>query len=73
VKFCPECGYRLASGTEKYRPECGIKLQAGSSGKDDNASSTGITNTKGDVFGAGFTGSGNITGKEIGYTLLDTR
>jgi len=42
VKFCPECGYRLASGTEKYRPECGIKLQAGSSGKDDNASSTGI-------------------------------
>jgi hypothetical protein len=38
-------------------PECGIKLQAGSSGKDDNASSTGITNTKGDVYGAGFTGS----------------
>ena len=73
MKFCPECGYGLASGTEKYRPDCGIKLQAGSSEKDDNASSTGITNTKGDVFGAGFTGSGNITGKEIGYTLLYTR
>jgi hypothetical protein len=64
VKFYPECGSRLASGTEKYCPECGIKLQAGSSGKDDNASSIGITNTKGDIFGAGFTGSGILPVKK---------
>ena len=28
-----------------------------------------ISNTKGDVFGVGNTGSGTITGKEIGYTV----
>ena len=35
-------------------------------------SSIGVTNTKGDVFGAGFTGSGNITGKEVDYTVNGT-
>jgi hypothetical protein len=51
-------------GYRKYCPECGIKLQAGSSGKDDDARSIGITNTKGDVFGAGFSGNENVIGKD---------
>jgi tetratricopeptide (TPR) repeat protein len=72
VKYCPECGYNLDKGTEKYCPNCGEKLgQMVPSGvaRDDKNSSNGINATKGDIIGTGFSGSGNIVGKEVAYSI----
>jgi len=69
VKFCHECGYHLPVGTEKFCPDCGQNLgEKGAAGTRD-ITSVGINDTKGDVFGAGITGSGNIIGKEVEYTV----
>jgi tetratricopeptide (TPR) repeat protein len=71
VKYCPECGHQLDRGTEKFCPECGEELgQAATSGRyDKKKSSIGITDTKGDVFGAGVGGTGHFIGKELAYTV----
>ena len=71
MKFCHECGYELFLGTEKFCPECGSKLnQNHDKTKNDNKDySTSVSNTDGNVIGTGFSGSGNITGEEIGYTI----
>jgi tetratricopeptide (TPR) repeat protein len=63
VKYCPECGHKLASGMEKFCPECGQKLAP-------SGGAINVDNISGDVFGTGFTGSGNIIGKEIAYTVI---
>jgi rubrerythrin len=59
--FCYNCGHQLNSSTEKFCPNCGQNL----SDKADNKNSFNISDTKGDVFGVGFSGSGNIIGKNI--------
>ena len=64
MKYCSECGYKLPSGTEKFCPECGQNLAPSGEERPIN-----IGNTTGDVFGAGLTGSENIVGKEVGYTV----
>jgi tetratricopeptide (TPR) repeat protein len=64
VKSCPECGCKLTSGKEKFCPECGHKLAPNGEGRAINMDST-----SGDVVGTGFTGTGHITGKEVGYTV----
>ena len=69
MRFCPECGYPLTSGTEKFCPDCGyginigVKAEEAQGNKDKN--SVNIENTGGDVIGVGVSGSGNIIGKNI--------
>jgi len=63
VKYCPECGQKLASGTEKFCSECGQKLASSGEGEVTN-----IRNTSGDVLGAGVGGNKNVFGKEFAYT-----
>jgi hypothetical protein len=63
VKYCHTCGCKFSLGTEKFCPECGQNLTQ----KEVNG--IGITDTKGDVIGTGINGTGNIIGKEIGYTV----
>jgi hypothetical protein len=71
MKFCSECGQQLAASTEKFCPNCGLDLMKGGVKKDllENNNrqnqSIKIDNTKGDVMGVGFSGSGNIIGKNI--------
>jgi hypothetical protein len=69
VNFCHNCGYRLPLVDERFCPNCGTDFQQNvveaESGKDGKNSSIGIHETKGDVFGAGLSGSGNIIGKEV--------
>jgi len=67
VTFCSRCGYHLTLGTEKFCPECGYKLELGE--KEVTAKSFNISNTSGDVLGTGLSGSANLTGKDVGYTL----
>jgi tetratricopeptide (TPR) repeat protein len=72
VKYCPECGYNLDKGTEKYCPNCGEKLGQmvpSDVARDDKNSSNDINETKGDIIGTGFSGSGNIVGKEVAYCI----
>jgi hypothetical protein len=71
VKYCHNCGFKLTLGSEKFCPECGEELgQSATSGKYDNKkSSIGITDTKGELFGVGVSGTGHIIGKEVGYTV----
>jgi tetratricopeptide (TPR) repeat protein len=70
MKFCHQCGYQLTLGTERFCSECGQNLEQKLVGrKDDDDKSTVITDTKGDVFGAGISGSGNFIGKEVAYTV----
>ena len=56
---------------KKYCPFCGANLQQkeGQLLVERDTQSTSITDTKGDVFGAGVSGTGHIIGKEIGYTV----
>jgi tetratricopeptide (TPR) repeat protein len=68
VTFCHQCGYQLNLGIEKFCPKCGTNLQ-GLSANTKSATSANISNTSGDVLGTGLTGSGNIIGKEVGYTV----
>jgi tetratricopeptide (TPR) repeat protein len=69
MKFCHHCGYQLTLGTERFCPECGQSLEQKVVDRKADDRSIGITDTKGDVFGTGFSGSGNITGKEVAYTV----
>jgi len=69
VKFCYHCSTKLSIGTEIFCPECGIKLvQMRVEGKDTRPS-IDIKNMGGDVFGVDASGSGNIFGKEVAYTV----
>jgi tetratricopeptide (TPR) repeat protein len=73
MPFCHNCGSPLL-GNENFCPKCGANLQqkmakVGGRRENNNNHSIGIHGTGGDVFGTGFTGSGNIIGKEIGYTV----
>jgi hypothetical protein len=64
VKYCPECAYNLDKGTEKL----GQMVPSGVA-RDDKNSSNGINETKGDIIGTGFSGSGNIVGKGVVYSI----
>ena len=64
MAFCFNCGYQLSSTfEEKFCPSCGQDLsdRATSSRRD----SINISGNPGDVFGVGFSGSGNVIGKNI--------
>jgi hypothetical protein len=61
MAFCYKCGNQLSASTEKICPNCGQNLSDGASTRG----SINISGNKGDVFGVGFTGSGNIIGKNI--------
>ena len=73
MKFCSECGQQLTTGTENFCPNCGQDLKKGGvrgGGKatlepGENRSGINISGTQGDVMGVDFSGSGNITGKNI--------
>jgi hypothetical protein len=69
VKYCPNCGSHLNLGTEKFCPNCGQNLNLSQQGGIDIGSnrdrSIGIHGTQWDVMGVGFSGSGNIIGKNI--------
>ena len=70
MTYCSNCGFTLSLGGEKFCPSCGQNLgRQGGGGRVDNAAannkSISITDTKGEVIGVGFTGSGNIVGKNI--------
>ena len=51
MKYCPECGYPLDKGTEKFCSECGEKLGqkvvAGTERDDNKTGSIGIHDTSG--------------------------
>ena len=61
MAFCSNCGYKLATSTEKFCSNCGQNLSDGAITRG----SINISGNKGDVFGVGFTGSGNVIGKNI--------
>jgi hypothetical protein len=73
MKFCSECGQQLNTGTENFCPNCGQDLKKGgvrAGGEatlepEENRSGINISGTQGDVIGTGFSGSGNIIGKNI--------
>jgi hypothetical protein len=66
LPFCHQCGHNLDLGIKKFCPNCGYNLNKGQTGMH----SFDFSNNQGDVFGAGFTGNGNLMGKEIGYTVI---
>jgi tetratricopeptide (TPR) repeat protein len=66
LKYCHQCGYKLSLGIEKFCPNCGKNL---TQEKKEGTNEIGITNTRGDVIGAGVEGTGHFIGKEIGYTV----
>ena len=66
MKYCHNCGYKLTLGSDKFCPDCGQNLTQQTSDYDNKVS---ITDTKGDVYGVGSSGTGNISGKEVGYTV----
>jgi tetratricopeptide (TPR) repeat protein len=69
LKYCSECGYHLDKGTEKYCPECGYKFEQKVVADVEHGGTTNISDTKGNVIGAGFRGDENVFGKELGgYT-----
>jgi tetratricopeptide (TPR) repeat protein len=68
MTFCHYCGHKLSLGTERFCPQCGTNLQAVIT-HTKSGTSTNIGNTSGDLIGAGVSGSGNIIGKEISYTV----
>jgi zinc-ribbon domain len=67
MTFCSNCGQQLTVGTEKFCPNCGQDLKKGEAvtANDNSGDSVNIHDTKGDVFGVGVRGSGNIIGKNI--------
>jgi tetratricopeptide (TPR) repeat protein len=65
VKYCHACGCKLPFGIEKFCPNCGQNLVQ----EKEEVNGIDITDTKGDVIGVGITGTGNIIGKEIDYTV----
>jgi tetratricopeptide (TPR) repeat protein len=68
VQFCHECGCKLSLGTEKFCPECGQNLKQR---EKEEPNGIDITDTKGDVIGVGITGTGNIIGKNVDYTVQE--
>ena len=79
MKFCHNCGYHLTLGTEKFCPECGINLKSdvainnegsgSSTGSNSLTTVTNINGTSGDVIGSAISGTGNIIGKEVAYSV----
>jgi tetratricopeptide (TPR) repeat protein len=70
VKFCPHCGSELPFKTAGFCSDCGKSLHDGISNSHLNDSnSIGVSNTNGDVIGAGISGKGNIIGKEVSYSI----
>jgi len=67
MKYCPECGSQFATGSEKFCPNCGYNVNKGVAipSEESNKNSIHIEGTRGDVFGVGVSGSGNIVGKDI--------
>jgi len=69
MTFCSNCGSQLTSGTEKFCPQCGYGLSKGERGEDlksaENTRGINISGTQGDLMGVGFSGDGNIIGKNI--------
>ncbi len=65
MKYCYRCCFAVSLGTEKFCPSCGQRLNQQGGTSSDHSESINITGTGGDVIGAGFTGSGNIMGKNI--------
>ena len=71
MMFCSECGQQLATGYEKFCPNCGQDLKKGGVKEqaklepEEKRSGINISGTQGDVIGTGFSGSGNIIGKNI--------
>jgi hypothetical protein len=63
MTFCSNCGSQLSLGTEKFCPNCGQDLSKGGRREEENR--RGISGTQGDLIGTGFSGSGNIVGKNI--------
>jgi len=66
--FCHNCGHELTLG-DKFCRNCGTNLQqqktaATGGSMTSNNNSVDIQHTGGDVFGAGISGSGNITAKD---------
>jgi hypothetical protein len=64
MTFCHYCGHQLTLSTEKFCPNCGQNL-GDRTGAIGNKDSINISGNQGDVFGVGFSGSGNIVGKNI--------
>jgi len=71
MKYCPDCGEHLILGTEKFCPNCGQDLTKGEVREEatlepeENRRGINISGTQRDVIGFGFSGSGNIIGKNI--------
>ena len=71
MKYCPDCGEHLILGTEKFCPNCGQDLTKGEVREEatlepeENRRGINISGTQRDVMGFGFSGSGNIIGKNI--------
>ena len=71
MKYCPDCGEHLILGTEKFCPNCGQDLTKGEVREEatlepeENRRGINISGTQPDVMGFGFSGSGNIIGKNI--------
>jgi hypothetical protein len=65
MKYCSVCGYGLNKGTELFCPNCGSDLRQNKGMLDKTEGSISISGIHGDVFGTGFSGSGNIIGKNI--------
>ena len=71
MKYCPDCGEHLILGTEKFCPNCGQDLtkgevrEEGTLEPEENRRGINISGTQRDVMGFGFSGSGNIIGKNI--------
>jgi len=61
MAFCFNCGHQLVTSTEKFCSSCGQNLND----RTNSKSSTNISGNQGDVIGVGFSGSGNIIGKNI--------
>ena len=62
MKYCTNCVYKLAYGTEKFCPECSYKLAP----SEERAINIG--NTSGDVIAPGVTGKSSS--KAILFTSL---
>ena len=64
MAFSHKCGLQLTLGTEKFCPRCGVKLQ-----QHTAVGGIEVTDTRGDVVGAGVGGTDNVISKELGsYT-----
>ena len=74
MKFCSDCGQQLTQGVpENFCPNCGQDLKKGGVREggeatlepEENRRGINISRTQSDVMSVGFSGSGNIIGKNI--------